>query len=234
MSPISPVVPSSPLKGSAEIVAPSRAAAAIARRAAEIRATVPELELATDVDVGATRALAAEHGVSMTAVLVGAAASALREQPWANAAYRDGHYERYERINVGVVITTEDALVIGAVLDADRRTLPELTDELARLTARGRRGELTAPEQAGTTFTLSDFTALGADRVAPMITASQAAALTAGAIRRAPVVAADGAVVAGELITLTLACDHRILFGERAARLLGRIAELVRDPGPTP
>ena len=63
-----------------------------------------------------------------------------------------------------------------------------------------------------------------------MITAPQAAALTAGAVRREPVVTDGDAVVAGDVMTLTLACDHRILFGERAARLLGRIAELVREP----
>jgi pyruvate dehydrogenase E2 component (dihydrolipoamide acetyltransferase) len=63
-----------------------------------------------------------------------------------------------------------------------------------------------------------------------MITAPQAAALTAGAVRREPVLAADDTIVAGDVMTLTLACDHRILFGERAARLLGRIAELVVEP----
>lgn len=221
---------SSMLKGDTQIQQPDRLAGAIGRRAAEIRATVPDLELGIDVDARAALALAHAGGYSLTAILVRAAATALREQPWANAAYRDGHFERYERVNVGVVVTTEDGLVIPAVLDADTKSLPELTGELARLVARARSGELTPPEQAGTTFTLSDFTALAAHRITPMITAPQAAALTAGAIRRVPVVADDDTVVAGDVMTLTLACDHRILFGERAARLLGRIAELVREP----
>ena len=224
-------VPSSPaLKGDTQIQEPDRLAGAIARRAAEIRATVPDLELAIDVDAGPALALARAGGYSLTAILVRAAATALRELPWANAAYRDGHFERYGRVNVGVVVTTEDALVIPAVLDADTKSLSELTGELETLAARARSGELTPPEQAGTTFTLSDFTALGAHRITPMITAPQAAALTAGAVRREPVLAADETIVAGDVMTLTLACDHRILFGERAARLLGRIAELVREP----
>jgi pyruvate dehydrogenase E2 component (dihydrolipoamide acetyltransferase) len=227
---IAAVPSSSALKGDTQIQEPDRLAGAIARRAAEIRATVPDLELAIDVDAGAALALARAGGYSLTAILVHAAATALRELPWANAAYRDGHFERYGRVNVGVVVTTEDALVIPAVLDADTKSLPELTSELETLAARARSGELTPPEQAGTTFTLSDFTALAAHRITPMITAPQAAALTAGAVRRVPVVAADDAVVAGDVMTLTLACDHRILFGERAARLLGRIAELVREP----
>jgi pyruvate dehydrogenase E2 component (dihydrolipoamide acetyltransferase) len=224
------VPPTSALKGDTQIQEPSRLAGAIARRAAEIRATVPDLELAIDVDAGAALALARSGGYSLTAILVAAAATALRELPWANAAYRDGHFERYARVNVGVVVTTEDALVIPAVIDADTKSLTQLTQELETLAARARSGELTPPEQAGTTFTVSDFSALAAHRITPMITAPQAAALTAGAVRRAPVVAADDAIVAADVITLTLACDHRILFGERAAQLLGRIAELVQEP----
>ncbi len=230
---VAAVPSSSALKGQTQIQEPSRLAGAIARRAAEIRATVPDLELAIDVDAAPARTLARSGGHSLTAILVRATAAALRELPWANAAYRDGHFERYERVNIGVVVTTEDGLVIPAVVDADTKSLAELTAELATLTARAASGELTPPEQAGTTFTLSDFTALAPHRITPMITAPQAAALTAGAIRREPVVADDDdTIVAGDVMTLTLACDHRILFGERAARLLGRIAERVREPGP--
>jgi pyruvate dehydrogenase E2 component (dihydrolipoamide acetyltransferase) len=222
----------SALKGETQRQEPDRLAAAIARRAAEIRATVPDLELDADVDAANALALARDGGHSLTAILVRAAATALRELPWANAAYRDGHFERYGRVNVGVVVTLEDALVIPTVLDADRKTAAELTEEIERLEARARDGALTPPEQSGQTFTLSDFTALGADRVTPMITAPQAAALTAGAIRSTPTIAADGSVAAGQVTTLVLACDHRILFGARAARLLGRIAERVREPAP--
>jgi pyruvate dehydrogenase E2 component (dihydrolipoamide acetyltransferase) len=222
----------SALKGETERQEPDRLAATIARRAAEIRATVPDLELDVEVDASGALAIARAGGYSITAILVRAAAIALRDLPWANAAYRDGHFERYGRVNVGVVVTTEEALVIPTVLDADEKTLTELTTEIERLSARARDGELTPPEQSGQTFTLSDFTGFVADRVTPLITAPQAAALTAGALRPAPMIAADGSIAAGRAITLALACDHRILFGSRAAQLLGRIAELVRDPGP--
>jgi pyruvate dehydrogenase E2 component (dihydrolipoamide acetyltransferase) len=220
------------LKGETQLHEPARLPATIARRAAEIRATVPDLELDADVDASAALALARDGGHSLTAILVRAAATALRELPWANAAYRDGRFERYGRINVGFVVTTEDALVIPTVLDADAKPLAQLTDEIERLSARARDGRLTPPEQAGATFTLSDFTGLGADRVTPMIMAPQAAALTAGGIRSTPIVDGGGAVAVGHALTLALACDHRILFGSRAARLLGRIAELVRAPTP--
>jgi pyruvate dehydrogenase E2 component (dihydrolipoamide acetyltransferase) len=219
------------LKGVSTVEEPDRAARTIGRRAAEIRATVPDLELGRDVDARAALALVRAGEASMTAILTRAAALALRELPWANASYRDGRFERHGRVNVGITIQIgEAAQLIAAVHDADTKPLGALTEEIDRLSARARAGELTPPEQAGTTFTLSDMAEHpGAQRWSALVITPQAAALTAGAPFAAPVVS-DGAVVAGELIALTLACDHRIVFGARAARLLARIAERVVDP----
>ena len=219
------------LKGESTVEEPDRTARAIGRRAAEIRATVPDLELGRDVDASAAMQLVRSGETSLPAILTRACGLALRESPWANASYRDGRFERYGRVNVGVTVQAgESSQLIAAVLDADTKSLSELTEEIDRLSARARDGELTPPEQAGTTFTLSDMSAHpGAQRWSALVIAPQAAALTAGAPFPAPVVR-DGAVVAGELISLTLACDHRILFGSRAATLLERIAERVSDP----
>jgi pyruvate dehydrogenase E2 component (dihydrolipoamide acetyltransferase) len=168
---------------------------------------------------------------SLTAILARACALALRESPWANAAYRDGRFERYGRVNIGITVQAgETSQLIAAVLDADTKSLADLTEEIRRLSERARDGELTPPEQAGTTFTLSDMSAHpGAHRWSALVIAPQAAALTAGAPFPAPVLR-DGSVAPGELISLTLACDHRILFGSRASALLQQIAERVIDP----
>jgi pyruvate dehydrogenase E2 component (dihydrolipoamide acetyltransferase) len=220
----------SSLKGEVRIVEPDRIGRSIARRSAEIRATVPQLELSADIDATAPLALARERDCSMTAVLVGACATALAESPWANAAYRDGHFELYSRINVGVTFHGEDALATPAVLDADRKPLGELHEELERLRARARSGELTPPELAGTTFTFTDLGEYPAvHRYAPLVTPPQAAALAAGAIRSVPVLR-DGAVVPGSIMTVSLTCDHRILYGERAGAFLQKIVTHVEDP----
>jgi pyruvate dehydrogenase E2 component (dihydrolipoamide acetyltransferase) len=221
------------LKGKTTTEEPDRITRAIARRAAEIRATVPDLELGRDVDADAALALARRDGVSVTAILTRACAVALREHPDANASYRDGRFERYGRVNIGVTVRTGDRTqLIASVLDADTKSVTQLSDEIDRLTERAQAGELTPPEQAGTTFTLSDMGELpGAHRWSTLVIAPQAAALTAAAPRAAAVVR-DGAVQAGHLISLTLACDHRILFGARAAALLERIADLMEVPQP--
>jgi pyruvate dehydrogenase E2 component (dihydrolipoamide acetyltransferase) len=225
-APLTPVSSSS-LKGETTIEEPGRAGRAIARRSAEIRATVPDLELSIEVDAGALLARAAAEGCSTTALLVAACAAALRGFPRVNGAYRDGRYELYSRVNVGVVIQTAEAPVTATVLDADAKSAGELDGELARLAARAHSGQLTPPEQAGATFTFDDLGESGIHRAAGLVRPSQAAILTAGAIRALPVLR-DGAVVPGHALTLTLACDHRIVFGDQAAGFLGQIAELVQ------
>jgi pyruvate dehydrogenase E2 component (dihydrolipoamide acetyltransferase) len=221
-----PPVATPSLKGETNIEEPDRSGRAIARRSAEIRATVPDLELSVDVDADGLLQRATADGISTTAVLVSACAAALRDFPRVNAAYRDGRYELYSRINVGIVIQTPDTQTVATILDADAKAPVELEDELARLTARARSGELTPPEQAGATFTFSDLGAYGIHRAAGLVIPSQAATLTAGAIRAVPVVR-DGAVVPGHELSLTLASDHRIVFGTHATGFLGRVAELV-------
>jgi pyruvate dehydrogenase E2 component (dihydrolipoamide acetyltransferase) len=222
----------SSLKGEVRIVEPDRIGRSIARRSAEIRATVPQLELSADADASAAVALARERHCSLTVVLVRACASALAESPWVNAAYRDGHFELYSRVNIGVTFHGEDALATPAILDADRKPLAELHEELERLRARARTGELTPPELAGTTFTFTDLGDYPAvHRYMPLVTPPQAAAAAAGAIRGVPVVR-DGAVVPGSIMTVSLTCDHRILYGERAGAFLQKIVTHVEDPQP--
>jgi pyruvate dehydrogenase E2 component (dihydrolipoyllysine-residue acetyltransferase) len=215
------------LKGETTVEEPDRASRAIARRSAEIRATVPDLELSVEAGAAALLARAEAEGCTTTALLIAACASALRAFPRVNGAYRDGRYELYSRVNVGVVIATSQTPVSATVLDADTKPVAELADEMARLTARARAGELTPPEQAGATFTLDDLGESGIHRAAGLVRSSQAAILTAGAIRAVPVLR-DGAVVPGHQLTLTLACDHRIVFGAHAAGFLRRVTELVQ------
>ncbi len=215
------------LKGETTIEEPDHAGRAMARRSAEIRATVPDLELSVDADAAGLLARSRAEGSTTTALLIAACAVALRASPRVNGAYRDGHYELYSRVNIGVVIQTAATPVTATVLDADAKSVAELDQEIARLTARARAGELTPPEQAGATFTVEDLDESGIHRAVGLVRPSQAAILTAGAIRSMPVVR-DGAVVAGHQLTLTLACDHRIVFGAQATGFLRRVTELVQ------
>jgi pyruvate dehydrogenase E2 component (dihydrolipoamide acetyltransferase) len=172
--------------------------------------------------MGASLQLSAEQGWSITAILVRACALALRAVPRANGAYRDGRFELYSRVNVGVVLASERSYVIPTVFDADRKAVPDLSAELEQLTRGADAGELSPPAFSGATFTLTNVGELGVDASTIVVNPPQAAALAAGAIRNEPVVR-GGEIVAGHAMTVTLACDHRILYGAQAARFLSEI-----------
>jgi pyruvate dehydrogenase E2 component (dihydrolipoamide acetyltransferase) len=209
-------------KGETRVEEPTRAERTIARRAAEVRATVPDLELGAEIDMTACVALAAVRACSTTAIVTRACALALREVPRANGAYRDGRFELYSRVNIGVVMEVDDGFVVPTVLDADGKTLEQLSDELELLSDRARSGLLTPPELANATFTMTDLGTYGVDRPGTIITGGQAAALAAGAVREVPVVR-DAAIVSGHVMSVTLVSDHRIISGARAATFLARI-----------
>lgn len=224
-------------KGAVRIEEPTRAERVIARRAAESRATVPDIELTFIADVSAIMAtlggLGAADGssepVSLTAIIVRAAALALREHPRANGAYRDGKFELYSRVNVGVVMAAGDALLVPTVPDADVKTTLAIEAELQARAASVRAGTITPPELAGATFTVYNLGTLGVSSFSPPVLPPQAAILAVGAVREVPVVR-DGDMVAGHEMNLTLACDHRILHGPRAAGFLTRIGALLEAP----
>jgi pyruvate dehydrogenase E2 component (dihydrolipoamide acetyltransferase) len=177
------------------------------------------LELSVEADMTASLAVMQAQTCSRAAILVKACALALSEVPRANAAYRDGRFELYPRPAVGISLPTREAFLFATVFDADRKPLAELSEEIERLTERALAGALTPPELSRATFTLTDLGADGIDSGSPLIVPPHAAALAAGSTREVPVVQGE-AVTRGHRMTLTLACDHRVLYGREAARFL--------------
>jgi pyruvate dehydrogenase E2 component (dihydrolipoamide acetyltransferase) len=251
-SPAAPVAPTAPAsvpgpvpagaagsgKGEAATVALTKVQQTIARRMAEAKATVPDFHVTTEVDMapaGALRAqmkaLASEEAPapSFNDMVVKAAALALREFPRANGAYKDGAWELYARVNVGVAVAAHDALIVPTVFDADQKSLGEIAREARALAARVRAGEITPPELSGGTFTVSNLGMFGVTAFTAIINGGQAGILSVGALRDVPVVE-SGRIVPGKRMALTLACDHRILYGADAAEFLARIRALLEAP----
>ena len=224
-------------RGPVEVQALSRLQRTVARRMAESRATVPEFELRVDVDMAACtelrqklRELGADPLPSLNDMVVKASAAALREFPRVNAAYRDGNLEQYGRIGIGIAVAAEDTLVVPVVADADRRSLGDIARTTRSLAGKVRDGSVTPPELAGATFTVSNLGMFGIDSFSAVINMPQAAILAVGAVRRTPVAGPDDEVVVRPVATLTLACDHRVLYGADGARFLARLRELLEQP----
>jgi pyruvate dehydrogenase E2 component (dihydrolipoamide acetyltransferase) len=234
-------------KGETTTVELSRTQQTVARRMAESKATIPDFTLQIDVDMeecvklraqlkrlsspgGATEPGAGAHEVpTYNDMVVKASALALREHPRANGSYRDGRVQVYSRVNVGVAVAAEGALVVPTVFDADEKSLGEIAREARTLAERVRSATITPPELGGGTFTVSNLGMYGVRSFTAIINPPQAGILSVGALAPRAVVH-EGEVVARSTMTLILACDHRIHYGAEAALFLARIRELLEAP----
>ena len=241
-----PAAPTAPLaseapetaKGQTTYEELSKLQSTIARRMSESKATAPhfyleaEIEMSRAVEARAKlKAMAGEGEVvpSFNDMVVKACALALREHPRANGAYRNGRFELYSRVNVGVAVAAKDALVVPTVFDADTKGLRQIAIDSRALAQRVREGTITPPELSGGTFTVSNLGMYGIDNFSAVINTPQAAILAVGAIKERPVVR-EGEIVPAHMLGVTLACDHRILYGAPAAEFLARVRALLEEP----
>jgi pyruvate dehydrogenase E2 component (dihydrolipoamide acetyltransferase) len=199
----------------------------IARRMTETKATVPEFTIRMTADMSAClefrQRLRAERrrAPSLNDMIVKACGLALSRHPRVNGSYRDGEIELHGRVNVGIAVAGEGTLLVPTIFDADSRPLADIARESVRLVESARAGTLTPPELDGGTFTISNLGMFGVEEFSAIINAPQAAILAVGAVRRA-----DG----GALMTMTLTCDHRILYGADAAAFLGDVRRYLEEP----
>jgi pyruvate dehydrogenase E2 component (dihydrolipoamide acetyltransferase) len=230
-------------KGETTTVELTRTQQTIARRMAESKATIPDFTLQMDVDMEACvklreelKRLSPAEAPTYNDMVVKASALALREHPRANGSYRDGRVQLHSRVNVGVAVAVDadegpaaGALVVPTVFDAEEKSLGEIARETRALAERVRNGTITPPELGGGTFTVSNLGMFGVGAFTAIVNPPQAAILSVGALAPRAIVC-DGDVVARSTMTVTLACDHRILYGADAARFLARVRELLEAP----
>jgi len=209
----------------------------VARRMAESKATAPDFVITVEVDMEEAVALRAQlkaaagdqPAPSFNDFVIKASALALKDFPRANGAYRDGQFELYSRVNVGVAVAGQDALVVPTVFDADEKSLGQIAADARKLAERVREGKITPPELSAGTFTVSNLGMYGIRRFVAVLNPPQAAILAVGELTPRPVVR-DGEVVVRTVSELTLTCDHRILYGADAAEFLGRIRAYLEQP----
>jgi len=211
----------------------------IVERMTASRSEIPEFTLQVEVDMEAALDLRDElrqtdrsPAPSVNDLLVRAAALALREFPAVNAGFVDGDVVRFGRVNVGIAVAAEDALLVPTIFDADRADVFEIAAHSRDLIERARARELRIADLRDGTFTVSNLGMFGIRRFEAVINPPQAAILAAGAVERRPAVTEDGGLVARRLCDLTLSCDHRVVYGAEAAAFLARLRELLEQPTP--
>lgn len=211
-------------KGEVRVLELTATQATIARRMVESATTIPVFTVTADVDMSLITALrrgAGEEGGDVPSVndfIVKAAALTLREFPRFNASYVDGKVECYSRINVGIAVATDDALLVPVVLDADRKPLGEIGSDTRRLADAARRRALQPEDLRDATFTVSNLGMFGIRSFTAIIDPPQVAILAVGGLNPS------------ELMSVTLTCDHRVVYGTDGARFLSRLGELLARP----
>jgi pyruvate dehydrogenase E2 component (dihydrolipoamide acetyltransferase) len=193
--------------------------ATIARRMAQSAATIPSFTVSVDADMSLVAALRkdVDGAPSLNDFVVKAAALTLREFPRFNASYVDDAVHCYSRVNVGIAVATEDALLVPVVLDADEKTLRQIAGETRRLADAARRRALHPFELRDATFTVSNLGMLGVRSFTAIVDPPQVAILAVGGVIH-------------DVMSLTLSCDHRVVYGADAARFLSRLRELLERP----
>jgi pyruvate dehydrogenase E2 component (dihydrolipoamide acetyltransferase) len=201
-------------------------------------ALIPAFQLTTVLDateLGALRkqinANLAESGVkiSVTDLLIKAAAIALRAHPEANAAFDGDAIIRRGHVNVGVAVALEDGLIVPVIKDADVKSLSQISAEAKELAGKARAGKLKPEEFSGGTFTISNLGMFGIDSFTAVLNPPEAAILAVGSTVDEPVVV-DGEVTVRARSRLTLTVDHRVLDGAMGAAFLRDLTDLLASP----
>jgi pyruvate dehydrogenase E2 component (dihydrolipoamide acetyltransferase) len=214
--------------GTTDVVPPHRRA--LAARLARA-ATVPQFTVSRTVDARSALARAAGlDGVTLTHVLLQAAAAALRAMPHVNRVWLDDgpRFLPLAHCHVGLAIAADDNLIVATIPEPDRLGLEELALTTRRAVDEGRRGRLSAVFTAPAAMTVSNLGMFGVDRFEAIVDPDQTAILAVGRAVERPAVTADG-IAAVPQLDLALTVDHRTVDGAAAARFLAAVrAELER------
>ncbi|EHI12742.1 dihydrolipoamide acetyltransferase family protein [Mycolicibacterium thermoresistibile] len=220
----------------ADVVEVGAVQAAMARRMTQSRREIPDAHGRVEVDCRALLELCAQLGertVTPFVLTLRLLGIALQHHPNLNATWRDTddgpRIHRHRAVHLGIAVSAPRGLLVPVVADAHRMTLPQLGAAVERLVDRARAGTLTPAELTGSTFTVSNFGALGLDDGVPVINYPEAAILGMGMIKPRPVVI-DDAVVARPTMTLTCAFDHRVADGAQVAAFLDELRGLIESP----
>ncbi|MFO8006334.1 MAG: dihydrolipoamide acetyltransferase family protein [Candidatus Brocadiia bacterium] len=194
--------------------------------------TIPHFYVSADADLTETEQWRRAHNeaggvhLTVTDLVIKAAALALREFERLNAHVSEDGLTVMERVNIGVAVATDDGLLVPVIPDADQKILDEISRFSKENAEAARRGALTSG--ATGSFTVSSLGMWGVREFLPIINPPECGILAAGAARERVVPTGDGIGVR-LMMTLTLGCDHRAVDGAEAARFLGRVVECLEN-----
>ena len=167
--------------------------------------------------------------VSFNDMVVKACAMALKKHPNVNTSWTDNNTLFHSHIHIGVAVAVDEGLVVPVVKHTDALSLTQIGASVRDLAGKARHKKITPTEMQGSTFTVSNLGMFGIESFTSIINQPNSAILSVGAIIQKPVVK-DGAIVVGNTMKLTLACDHRTVDGAVGAQFLQTLKTFIENP----
>lgn len=207
----------------------------IAKRLAESKFSAPHFYLTMSINMDnavASRAKLNEVSkvkISFNDMVLKACAIALKQHPAINSSWLGDKIRRNHHVNIGVAVAVEDGLLVPVVRFADTKSFSQIGAEVKDLAQRAKEKKLQPADWEGNTFTISNLGMFGIDEFTAIINPPDACILAVGAIQQVPVVK-DGVVKPGNIMKVTLSCDHRVVDGASGAAFLQTLQGLLEEP----
>ena len=207
----------------------------IARRLAESKFTAPHFYLTVEVNmenaIAARKVLNAQEGVkvSFNDMVVKAVAMSLKKHPAINSSWLVDVIRRNHHVHIGVAVAVEDGLLVPVVRFADTKGLAQIGEEVKSFAQKAKDKKLQPSDWEGNTFTISNLGMFGIDSFTAIVNPPDSCILAVGGISEVPVVK-NGQVVPGNIMKLTLSCDHRVVDGASGASFLQTLKGYLEQP----
>jgi pyruvate dehydrogenase E2 component (dihydrolipoamide acetyltransferase) len=207
----------------------------IAKRLSESLFTAPHFYLTMSIDMDGAIAARTKMNefapvkISFNDLVLKAVAVALKQHPNVNSSWLGDKIRYNEHVNIGVAVAVEDGLLVPVVRFADGKSLSRISAEVKDFAQRAKAKKLQPADWEGSTFTISNLGMFGIDEFTAIINPPDACILAIGGISQVPVVK-NGAVVPGNVMKVTLSCDHRVVDGATGSAFLQTLKSLLEEP----
>jgi len=207
----------------------------IGQRLAESKFSAPHFYLTLEIDmdsaIAARKAILAgkETKISFNDMVLKAVGKSLKKHPKLNCSFLGDRVRYNDHVNIGVAMAVEDGLLVPVVRFADQKSLQDISAEVKEFSIRAKDKKLTPADWAGSTFTVSNLGMFGIESFTSIINSPDAGILAIGGIKQVPVVK-NGEIVPGNIMKVTLSCDHRAVDGAVGAAFLQTFKLIMENP----
>ena len=207
----------------------------ISKRLSESKFSSPHFYLTMEIDmencINGRKKIneSSERKISFNDIILKAVAVSLRKHPMVNSSLLDDKIRLNHHIHIGVAVAVDDGLLVPVIRFADNKSLSHISMEVKDLATKAKQKQLQPSDWEGNTFTISNLGMFGIDEFTAIINPNDSCILAVGGIKNTPVIK-NGEIVPGNIMKVTLSCDHRIVDGATGSAFLNTLKELIEDP----